>query len=261
MNHAERDDQDLLSNETAEPDQTISRRKLIGLVTVGTLSLASVAASQVLAKYDGDRDYGGDDDNDDDIATGTADQTGTPTAADLPKAAKVAIKDKSFHPDPVLIATGGTVTWTNDDPVTHNVVGDFAKSDPLAPGDTFKWTFDKAGTWEYACTFHVNMNGTVEVKDEPDASPVAASPQASDINLAVDIKDFSFDPGNATVPAGARVTWTNRDATAHTVTGTFADSGSIAPGKSFAHTFDQAGDFAYVCSFHSNMKATITVTK
>jgi len=63
------------------------------------------------------------------------------------------------------------------------------------------------------------------------------------------------------VAVGTTVTFTNMDATAHTVTakdGSF-QSGSIAPGASWTHTFDTAGTFDFFCEFHANMSDTITV--
>ena len=61
--------------------------------------------------------------------------------------------------------------------------------------------------------------------------------------------------------AGTTVTWTNSDSTQHTVTaddGSF-DSGVLAQGQTFSHTFDTAGTIAYHCTIHPNMQATVTV--
>ena len=38
------------------------------------------------------------------------------------------------------------------------------------------------------------------------------------------------------------------------------NSGNIAPGASYAHTFTKAGSFAYHCNYHSVMKGTVTVS-
>jgi plastocyanin len=78
---------------------------------------------------------------------------------------------------------------------------------------------------------------------------------------AVDIKNFAFAPASASVAAGSKVTWTNSDTTAHTVTfdDGSADSGNLAAGATFDHTFATAGTFAYHCAIHSSMKGTVTV--
>jgi plastocyanin len=77
----------------------------------------------------------------------------------------------------------------------------------------------------------------------------------------VSIQNFAFSPATITITAGTTVTWTNNDSTAHTITsdtGAF-DSGNIANGKTYTHTFSQAGTFAYHCAIHSSMKATVIV--
>lgn len=93
----------------------------------------------------------------------------------------------------------------------------------------------------------------------PAASVPAASTGAGD---AVTIANFSFSPTPLTVKVGSTVTWTNQDSVAHTVT---ADDGSfesshIGGGGTFTQTFAKAGTFAYHCSIHPSMKATITVS-
>ena len=77
----------------------------------------------------------------------------------------------------------------------------------------------------------------------------------------VTIADFAFDPGDLTVSVGDTVTWTNDDDTEHTVTSDddAFDSGDIAGGDTFEQTFDEAGEFAYHCSIHSQMSGTLTV--
>jgi len=96
------------------------------------------------------------------------------------------------------------------------------------------------------------------------AAPSEAAPSeapAASGGDAVTIKNFAFGPASLSVAAGSTVTWTNDDSAAHTATaddGSF-DSASIAPGSTFSQTFDTAGLFAYHCSIHPNMKATIEV--
>ena len=78
---------------------------------------------------------------------------------------------------------------------------------------------------------------------------------------AVSIKNFAFSIGTLSVSKGTVVTWTNNDATTHTVTaddGSF-NSGNIVPGGKFSHTFSTAGTIAYHCSIHTTMKAKVVV--
>ena len=94
----------------------------------------------------------------------------------------------------------------------------------------------------------------------PAGSP-AASAAGGGASAAVDIKNFAFAPASASVATGGKITWTNGDTTAHTVTfdDGSADSGNLAPGATFDHTFATAGTFAYHCAIHSSMKGTVTV--
>ncbi len=77
----------------------------------------------------------------------------------------------------------------------------------------------------------------------------------------VDIAGFAFSPRTITVAVGDTVTWTNADAQGHTATadeGAF-DTGRISGGSSASATFPTAGTFAYHCSIHPAMTATIVV--
>lgn len=76
------------------------------------------------------------------------------------------------------------------------------------------------------------------------------------------IVDFAFDPATLTVSAGTTVTWTNADPAEHSVVATDVsfNSDNLAQGATFEHTFDSAGEFAYVCGIHQRMAGTITVT-
>jgi len=78
---------------------------------------------------------------------------------------------------------------------------------------------------------------------------------------AVSIKNFAFSAATLNVATGTTVTWTNNDATTHTVTaddGSF-DSGNIAPGATFSHKFSSAGTVPYHCSIHTMMKASVVI--
>ena len=94
--------------------------------------------------------------------------------------------------------------------------------------------------------------------------PVVAATQVQIVEPAFQPPQaWTFSPGETSVKAGQTVTWTNAGAVAHTVTaddGASFDSGSIAPGATFTFTPENAGTFAYHCTFHPWMKGTLTVT-
>jgi nitrite reductase (NO-forming) len=81
------------------------------------------------------------------------------------------------------------------------------------------------------------------------------------------LTEGAYDPNPVQVSAGGTVTWTNADAQPHTATsgenaapdGTF-DSGILTVGKSFSHTFAEAGEYQYYCMLHPNMVGTVSVS-
>lgn len=88
-------------------------------------------------------------------------------------------------------------------------------------------------------------------------------PVISSTDAAVNIQNFAFYPSSVNIKAGGTVTWTNVDATAHTVTdlkGAF-DSGNIASNATFKQTFNTPGTYTYHCLIHSMMaNATVVVS-
>lgn len=96
------------------------------------------------------------------------------------------------------------------------------------------------------------------------ATAATAAPAATAAGVAIDVQSFKF-PANTDVAKGTQVTWTNKDTTKHTVTsGTRPNKdgkfdGQLDASGTFSFTFAEAGTFAYYCSIHSSMNATITV--
>ncbi|HEX5991685.1 MAG TPA: cupredoxin domain-containing protein, partial [Thermomicrobiales bacterium] len=87
----------------------------------------------------------------------------TPAAAEVP----VDIRDFAYSPNPIEIAAGDTVTWTNQDEVPHTATGedrDVLQSGTIAPGASFSQVFAEAGEFGYFCEFHPNMSGTIVVQ-------------------------------------------------------------------------------------------------
>jgi plastocyanin len=73
---------------------------------------------------------------------------------------------------------------------------------------------------------------------------------------------FAFSPQTVTITVGMTIIWTNNTTVSHTVTsnsGHPLNSGLIAPGGTFRHTFKRAGTFGYHCSIHPFMTGTIIV--
>jgi plastocyanin len=72
-----------------------------------------------------------------------------------------------------------------------------------------------------------------------------------------------YMPMRLTVKAGAKVTFTNYDQTAHTATSLTHgfDTGTIKPGDNATVILAKPGTYKYHCLFHAFMVATITVVK
>ena len=80
----------------------------------------------------------------------------------------VKIDNYSFSPGTLTVPLGTTVTWTNRDAEVHTVVADDTpptfRSAGLDTGDSFSFTFSKAGTFPYHCSVHPHMTGTIIVQ-------------------------------------------------------------------------------------------------
>lgn len=76
----------------------------------------------------------------------------------------VTIAGFAFSPKTVTVNVGDTVTWTNDDTVTHTATsaGNF-DTGSIGGGAAKGVTFQKAGTFAYVCSVHSSMTGTVVV--------------------------------------------------------------------------------------------------
>ncbi len=79
----------------------------------------------------------------------------------------VDITAAGFTPKTVTIDFGDTVTWTNKDTATHQVLADqlaFPTSPVLAQNQTYSYTFAKSGSFSYRDALHTNRRGTVVVR-------------------------------------------------------------------------------------------------
>ncbi len=88
-------------------------------------------------------------------------------------------------------------------------------------------------------------------------APVVAD--ASQVN--VEIADFDFSPRELTVQDGTAITWANSDSAPHDATDEAGSwgTGILKQGESATITFDSPGTYAYFCTIHPDMKATLVV--
>lgn len=99
-------------------------------------------------------------------ATAAPGDTGPSTVAPAAVAGTaVNITNFAFSPATLTIPVGGTVTWTNHDEEPHTVIandGSF-RSPGLDTNGSYSYTFPTAGSFDYICSIHPFMHGTVVV--------------------------------------------------------------------------------------------------
>jgi plastocyanin len=140
--------------------QTVRRKLLTGagslLITVGSLAGCSAASESAAT---------------------------TPTSmATAPAGPVINLSSLMFNPATTTVKVGTTVTWRNDEPITHTVTsGRFIGIDKTTglrssqkpdgtfnatlsgKGKTFSFTFTKPGDYTYYCDIHQGMNATIKV--------------------------------------------------------------------------------------------------
>lgn len=80
----------------------------------------------------------------------------------------IEIKNSQYTKGKVTVKKGSTVTWMNRDATEHDVSPTktqsvFQRSPMLARGESYSVTFSETGTFDYFCTPHPFMTGSVEV--------------------------------------------------------------------------------------------------
>lgn len=91
--------------------------------------------------------------------------TPTPTATSTPQNSnQILIKNFAFNPAEISVNKGTTVTWINKDSTTHRISGNIFQSADLSEGQSYSFTFNDSGTYDYFCGIHPSMKGKIIVK-------------------------------------------------------------------------------------------------
>jgi plastocyanin len=203
-------------------------------------------------------------------------------------------ENPDYEPDPVVVAKGDGVEWTNEDNAIHTVTSEQAglfDSDFINAGKTFLLdtsTLD-VGDYEYFCTLHTFMTGTLRVTEPGATSGGEAAPESApgetsgEETVAATVTGVSivlgssaptngqfFVPDTVTTTVGSMVTWTNDDTALHTVTSGTVEGSKATPdgvfdskfmksGASFSYVFEAPGEYSYYCSLHPYMTGKVTV--
>jgi plastocyanin len=127
------------------------RKRTVAALAVGVLSLAGCSASRPPT------------------GSGTPSMSMPPMSVTSPaipvSGDQVNIDNFAFVPATLTVHAGSTVTWTNHDEEPHTVAasdGSF-HSPGMGTGATFSHAFAAAGTFDYVCSIHPMMHGTVVV--------------------------------------------------------------------------------------------------
>ncbi|MEV0775600.1 cupredoxin family copper-binding protein [Streptomyces sp. NPDC050428] len=103
-------------------------------------------------------------------------QAAQPAAAQQVKAADytIVIKDMAYAQPKLTVEVGQTVTWVNEDTAPHTVTTssgpDTLDSGNLAKGDSWSFTFTKAGVYDYYCAVHPDMVAGITVVESGSGS-------------------------------------------------------------------------------------------
>lgn len=128
-------------------------------MTLRKHSAVALAAAVLLAGCSASRPATGS-------GSGTSMPMGSVTAPAAPVSGnQVTIDGFAFAPATLTVPVGTTVTWTNRDEEPHTVAasdGSF-HSPGMGTGATFTHTFSDAGTFDYVCSIHPMMRGSVVV--------------------------------------------------------------------------------------------------
>jgi plastocyanin len=199
---------------------------------------------------------------------------------DEPRAVRVQAVDPGFtgdklrfDPPELTVTAGTTLLVANVGGKPHTLTADNGAFntgivDPGAEGGRFAGknasvTLNQAGTFKFHCEVHpAAMKGTVTVTGEaPAAGPATASAGPREVDVGA--VDFGFEPDNASVAAGGKVTVTNQGQAPHTLTfdDVRLDTGNIAPGASADLTApDDPGSYSYRCNVHpARMRGVLVV--
>jgi plastocyanin len=93
------------------------------------------------------------------------DTTAAPDDGGNGASAEITIADFTFS-GAESVSVGDTVEVTNNDSVGHTWTAsdETFNSGTLASGDSFEFTFDEAGEFDYFCQIHPTMTGSITVE-------------------------------------------------------------------------------------------------
>ncbi|HXH12549.1 MAG TPA: PQQ-binding-like beta-propeller repeat protein [Alphaproteobacteria bacterium] len=112
-----------------------------------------------------------------------------------------------------------------------------------------------------------SLKGQVHALWPPPPPPTIAGPTGpiaagvSKVEIASNNREYGYGPGRIRIKAGTTVTWTNIGELPHTATAEKLewDTGDINPGESKSITFNEPGNYYYICKPHPWMYGQVIV--
>ena len=90
------------------------------------------------------------------------------TVASPARAATIEVKidNFTFNPQQITVKAGDTVIWVNHDDIPHTVTSKTLvfRSKAMDTEDKFSFTFATPGKFDYFCSLHPHMTGTIVVE-------------------------------------------------------------------------------------------------
>ncbi|MFL5735052.1 MAG: S8 family serine peptidase [Chloroflexia bacterium] len=165
--------------------------------------------------------------------------TPTPTPSSPCQATwNVEIVDYAFNPPNTTIHVGGTVRWTNTGPHTHTSTADGGQWDSgnLGVNESFEQVFMMAGIYNYHCTIHPDMTGSILVLP---CLPPTMTPTVTPTNTRPLLTPTSCvtvpRPTNTYTPTGTP-TRTYTPTLTHTPTSTYTPALTHTPTSTYTPT-------------------------
>jgi plastocyanin len=78
----------------------------------------------------------------------------------------VSIEGMAFMPEVLTVSAGDTVVWINKDLVSHTATSTVAgfDSEIVDAGESWRYTVDRKGDFDYLCSFHPTMTAKLHVQ-------------------------------------------------------------------------------------------------
>ena len=163
----------------------------------------------------------------------------------------VTIQDYSFQPSTLTVPKGTTVTWHNQGSVDHTVTSDTNGlfDSRVSPGKGFTFSFSTPGTYNYHCSIHTSMHGTIVVT----GSAVSA---VSSVASPALLKAITGMPGTTPTGGKSSASWSEKPLSGAISNGGKLIQGTASQGLALKLNLNQSTSQSKVLQFSQYYKVT-----